>query len=212
MHRIILLSILLLISELLDAQTTINGRVYDNKTREALVGANVIITGTTLGTVTDMSGEFSLNVNKEIHTEINVSYVGYDPVTVNINNTNYLSIPLFSVYRLDEVVIQAVRGDALRPATRDIISKKQIEKVYVGQDALFVVNNLSPSIISYSESGTDVTNYGLMRLRGIDQSRINITLDGTPLNDMIDQGVFFSNFTDFSNSIESIIHYPLMLV
>jgi iron complex outermembrane receptor protein len=101
-------------------------------------------------------------------------------------------------------VIQAVRGDALRPATRDIISKKQLEKVYVGQDALFVVNNLSPSIISYSESGTDVTNYGLMRLRGIDQSRINITLDGTPLNDMIDQGVFFSNFTDFSNSIESI--------
>ena len=204
MYRIILFSIFLLITEVLDAQTTINGRVYDNKTREALVGANVVIAGTTVGTITDMSGEFSLIVNREMQSMIIISYVGYDPVTVNITDASYLSIPLSSVYKLDEVVIQAVRGDALRPATRDIISKKQIEKVYVGQDALFVINNISPSIISYSESGTDVTNYGLMRLRGIDQSRINITLDGTPLNDMIDQGVFFSNFTDFSNSIESI--------
>jgi iron complex outermembrane receptor protein len=191
-------------SEFLGAQTTIQGQVYDNKTREALVGANVVITGTTLGTITDLSGKFSLNLNKKLHPEIRVSYVGYDPVIVNIMDSTYLSIPLSSVNRLDEVVIRAVRGSALRPATRDIISRKQIEKVYLGQDAIYVIDNLSPSIISYTESGTNVTNYGLMRMRGIDQSRINITLDGTPLNDMIDQGVFFSNFTDFSNSIESI--------
>ena len=43
-----------------------------------------------------------------------------------------------------------------------------------------------------------------MRLRGIDQTRINITLNGAPLNDMVDQGVFFSNFTDFGNSVESV--------
>jgi len=204
MQKLIFVSILLLVSGILDAQTTIQGRVYDKNTGEALVGANVVIAGTTLGTITDMSGEFSLNVNKEMYSEIRISYVGYDPVTFNINKKDYLSIALSSTYKLDEVVIHAVRGNALRPSTRDIISKKQIENVYIGQDAIYVIDNLSPSIISYSESGTNVTNYGLIRLRGIDQSRINITLDGTPLNDMIDQGVFFSNFTDFSNSIESI--------
>lgn len=43
-----------------------------------------------------------------------------------------------------------------------------------------------------------------MRLRGISQERINITLNGVPLNDMIDHGVFFSNFTDISGSFESV--------
>ena len=43
-----------------------------------------------------------------------------------------------------------------------------------------------------------------MRLRGIGQERINITLNGIPLNDMIDHGVFFSNFTDISGSFESV--------
>jgi iron complex outermembrane receptor protein len=191
-------------TELLAAQTTLRGKVYDKQTGEALVGANILVTGTTEGSITDISGEFSIIVDKERYQVISISYVGYDPVTINIQDSDYLSIPLFSAYRLDEVVIRAVRGDDLVPTTRDILSKKQIEKVYAGQDAIYVIDNLSPSIVSYTESGTNVTNYGLMRLRGIDQSRINITLDGTPLNDMIDQGVFFSNFTDFSNSIESI--------
>jgi len=43
-----------------------------------------------------------------------------------------------------------------------------------------------------------------MRLRGIDQTRINITLDGIPLNEPEDQGLFFSNFPDFANSIASV--------
>ncbi|MDX1628057.1 MAG: TonB-dependent receptor, partial [Fulvivirga sp.] len=55
----------------------------------------------------------------------------------------------------------------------------------------------------YSESGTKIANYGNFRLRGIGQERINMTLNGIPLNDMIDHGVFFSNFTDIAHSFES---------
>ena len=47
-------------------------------------------------------------------------------------------------------------------------------------------------------------NYGGMRLRGIAQERINMTLNGIPLNDMIDHGVFFSNFTDLGANFESV--------
>jgi iron complex outermembrane receptor protein len=204
MKNVITLIIFYAYASTLFAQQGISGKVFDEKTQEPLAGANVIVLGTHQGTITDISGAFLLDIDKDKYSEITVSYVGYDPMTINVRDSDYVSIPLSLAYRLDEVVIQAVRGSDDSPATRDLITKKDIEKVYIGQDALFVVDNLSPSIISYSESGTNVTNYGLMRLRGIDQSRINITLDGTPLNDMIDQGVFFSNFTDFSNSIESI--------
>ena len=186
------------------AQSGISGNVFDNGTGEALVGASIVAIGANAGVITDISGSFFINVDKKKFPEISISYVGYDPVTINIADSNHISVPMNIAYTLDEVVIQAVRGNYVRPSSRKVISVKEIKSIYVGQDALYVIDKLSPSIISYTESGTNVTNYGLMRLRGIDQSRMNITLDGTPLNDMIDQGVFFSNFTDFSNSMESI--------
>lgn len=204
MKRTCILLIAYLYLHPLFSQTNISGKVFDSATKEPLAGANVIWNGARKGTITDLSGRFTLEVGQDKYTEVTVSYVGYDPVTVNIADSNFVHVPLHMAYRLDEVVIRAVRGEDDWPATRNVIQKQDIENIFKGQDALFLIDDLSPSIISYSESGTNLTNYGLMRLRGIDQSRINITLDGTPLNDMIDQGVFFSNFTDFSNSIESI--------
>ncbi len=105
---------------------------------------------------------------------------------------------------LEEVTINAIRAAESAPVAKVTVSKKEIEQVYTGQDGAFLLDDISPSIVSYSESGTGLSNYGQMRLRGIDQTRINITLNGVPLNDMIDQGVFFSNFTDFGNSIQSV--------
>ena len=50
----------------------------------------------------------------------------------------------------------------------------------LGQDAIFVLKDVTPSMLTFSESGTNLTNYGQMRLRGIDQTRINITLERHP--------------------------------
>src|SRR6185295_2863042 len=60
-----------------------------------------------------------------------------------------------------------------------------------------------PGINSYAESGS-ASNYSYIRLRGIDQTRINITLDGIPLNEPEDEALYFSNFPDFANSIASV--------
>ena len=56
---------------------------------------------------------------------------------------------------------------------------------------------------AYSESGS-ASNYSYMRMRGIDQTRINLTLDGIPLNEPEDEALYFSNFPDFANSIASV--------
>ncbi|MEO9483377.1 MAG: TonB-dependent receptor [Ekhidna sp.] len=106
--------------------------------------------------------------------------------------------------QLEEVAITAVRASEQAPIPQTNISKKQIEEVYVGQHPIFMLEKLTPGFFSYSESGSSFANYGSFRLRGINQERINITLNGVPLNDMIDQGVFFSNFTDVANNFESI--------
>ena len=106
--------------------------------------------------------------------------------------------------RLEEVAITAVRATENVPVPKTNLSKKEIDEVYVGQHPIFLLEKATPGLYSYSESGTSLANYGQLRLRGINQERINFTLNGVPLNDMIDQGVFFSNFTDVSSNFESI--------
>lgn len=106
--------------------------------------------------------------------------------------------------QLEEVAIAAVRASENVPVPKTNLTKKEIDEVYVGQHPIFLLEKLTPGLYSYSESGTSLANYGQIRLRGINQERINFTLNGVPLNDMIDQGVFFSNFTDISSNFESI--------
>ena len=187
------------------AQTVVSGKVTDAQTNEALLGANITVPGTNLGTTTGVDGTFTLTASNT-PTKLRVSYVGYTAkeITLDSQSASALDIELTPSRSLEEVVINAIRADERTPIAQKTISREDIEELYVGQDALFVLEQKTPSILAYSESGTRLTNYGQMLIRGIDQTRINITLNGVPLNDMIDQGVFFSNFTDFGNSIESV--------
>lgn len=106
--------------------------------------------------------------------------------------------------QLEEVAISAVRAPQFAPVAKTDVNRKQIDQLYVGQHPIFLLEKLTPGLYSFSESGSSFANYGQLRLRGINQERINITLNGVPLNDMIDQGVFFSNFTDITSNFESI--------
>lgn len=102
------------------------------------------------------------------------------------------------------VVVAASRAGVNDPVTTTVIDSAALRSVVVGQDIPYVLELAAPSILAYSESGTSFSNYGTFRLRGIDQTRVNVTLNGAPLNDMIDQGVFFSNLTDVANGMQSI--------
>ncbi|MGB3780597.1 MAG: TonB-dependent receptor [Tunicatimonas sp.] len=187
------------------AQHLVQGKVTDNQ-QQPLVGATVAVPQTTQGTVTNSQGFYQLNL-EAVPLQIQVSYVGYQTQTIPLTATGdtlIQNVTLREKASLEEVVIRAIRADEQAPVTQTTVDQQTIESVYVGQDALFILEELTPAMLTYSESGTSVSNYGQMRLRGIDQTRINITLDGVPLNDMIDQGVFFSNFTDFGNSIASV--------
>lgn len=102
------------------------------------------------------------------------------------------------------VVVSSVRAAPEAPITHATVDSATLSRTMVGQDAQFVLEQTVPGIVAYSESGTGFSNYGSFRLRGIDQTRVNVTLNGVPLNDMIDQGVFFSNITDLLNGMHSV--------
>lgn len=100
--------------------------------------------------------------------------------------------------------VRSARADEHAPVTHTTITPATLRALHVGQDPQYVVERAVPSIVAYSESGTGMTNYGSFRLRGMDQTRVNVTIDGAPINDMIDQGVFFSNMSDLTNGMASV--------
>ncbi|MBU3678850.1 MAG: TonB-dependent receptor [Candidatus Kapabacteria bacterium] len=108
------------------------------------------------------------------------------------------------IARARAIEVSSYRIGADAPVTHTSISTRDIRRWHQGQDPQFLLEKTVPSVLAFSESGTGVTNYGSFRLRGIDQTRVNVTIDGVPLNDMIDQGVFFSNIGDLVNGASSI--------
>jgi len=110
-------------------------------------------------------------------------------------------IKLDSISQLQEVeIIYKAHGSS--PITFQNITKSEIQTLSVGQEPSLFFSN-TPSIISHSDAG-HTQGYSYFTLRGIDQTRINITLDGVPLNDPADHAFYFSNYADILNSIEKI--------
>ena len=103
--------------------------------------------------------------------------------------------------QLEEVII-TYQANKLTPVTFQNIYSKEIKSKSVGQEPSFLLSE-TPSITNYSDAGNS-QGYSYFRLRGIDQTRINMTLDGVPLNEPEDQGAYFSNFPDLLNSISKI--------
>lgn len=103
---------------------------------------------------------------------------------------------------LERVMISAVR-ESSAPISQKTVSHAEIQQHYFGQDIPLVLQGTTPSLTSYAETG-NYWGYSYIRLRGLDQSRINITLDGIPLNDPEDQVLYFADFPDLANSLQSI--------
>jgi iron complex outermembrane receptor protein len=102
---------------------------------------------------------------------------------------------------LQEVII-TYQADKLTPITFQNISSKDLKTKSIGQEPSFLLSE-TPSITNYSDAGNS-QGYSYFRLRGIDQTRINMTLDGVPLNEPEDQGAYFSNYPDILNSVSKI--------
>ena len=103
---------------------------------------------------------------------------------------------------LDEVNVNALRANEKTPMTFTNISKSEIEKGNLGQDLPYLIS-LTPSVVTTSDAGSGV-GYTGFRIRGTDPTRINVTVNGIPLNDSESQGVWWVNMPDFSSSIENI--------
>jgi iron complex outermembrane receptor protein len=105
--------------------------------------------------------------------------------------------------RLERVMISALRASGAAPISQKTLTQADLEPRYFGQDVPLLLQGAAPSVTSYAETA-NYWGYSYIRLRGIDQSRINLTLDGIPLNDPEDQVLYFADFPDLANSLRSV--------
>ena len=108
-----------------------------------------------------------------------------------------------SVRSVEGVLVRAIRANEQAPISQTTIGRAAITQRHFGQDVPMLLMNAAPSMTSHTETGTS-WGYSYLRLRGIDQTRINITLDGVPLNDMEDQVLYFANLADLMSNVQSV--------
>ncbi len=186
------------------AQYTLSGVVQSDK-NEKLAGANVVIGKSNFGKSTQSDGSFSFSGLKKGKYLLQVSFVGYQAYSqeVNVDGDKQLSIVLQPQKVItDEVIVSAIRAGNKTPIAKTNVSGNELKELNAADDVPLLLN-LTPSVVSTTESGIGV-GYSSMRVRGTDASRVNVTVNGIPLNDPESQGVFWVNMPNFSSSVEDV--------
>ncbi len=104
---------------------------------------------------------------------------------------------------LDEISVNgSFTAVKTTPFTFQNLTPEDISFRTVG-DEPGVLLSYTPSVNYYSDNGLGL-GYGYYRIRGIDQTRINSTLNGIPLNEPEDQGIYYNNYVNLLQSVSSI--------
>ncbi|PZX57910.1 TonB-dependent receptor [Algoriphagus chordae] len=187
------------------AQQSLSGKVLDSSTGEALIGASVWAENQGKGGVTDEKGIFTISKLQTGTLELRVSYIGYSTVkqTLELPHSGELTIKLHPTDLMtEEFIVSATRASQSTPTTFQEISKEELGKRNLGQD-MPILLNFTPSVVTFSDAGAGI-GYTGMRIRGSDQSRINVTVNGIPMNDSESHGVFWVNMPDFASSVDNL--------
>lgn len=103
---------------------------------------------------------------------------------------------------LNEVTVTSIRANEKSAVSYSNVTNAELNKRYFGQDIPYLLS-LTPSFVATSDAGTGI-GYTGFRVRGTDANRINMTVNGIPLNDAESHGVFFVNMPDFASSLSSV--------
>lgn len=185
----------------------VNGRVLSSSSKLPLPLANVIIKGTNIGTSTDNNGKFIIKGEFKKSDKILISYIGYEPKEIIVEEL--LSNPNKNIYLESKLIISQtvlVKGtiakSGITPISFTKIERNRIAETYTYQDIPEILS-YTPSVTFYSENGNGL-GYNYLSIRGFDQRRISVSINGIPQNDPEDHNVYWIDFPDLLESTELI--------
>lgn len=211
-NRIVIITCLLFtllysVFALAQQKFVLTGKVVSVESGEPLAGANISLEGTKLGTISRADGTFRFPALPPGSYRLTVRYIGYSEKTIEIEldaQTQPIDIALSQTVLTGPIItVFATRAhERLSPVTFSAIEKKDIEARYPIQDIPEIIADL-PSTTFYSEGGHGL-GYNYLSIRGFDQRRISVLINGVPQNDPEDHNVYWVDFPDLTANVESI--------
>lgn len=188
------------------AQGTVKGKVVDGESGESLVGASVVLDGTTLGTVTDIDGSFTFELETGEQT-ILVSYIGYVTQEIEVRVTTRGTSDLGTIelkpdaVGINEVMVLAsVAQTRKTPVAISAIPPAQIAEKLGTQEYPEILKS-TPGVYATKQGG----GFGDSRvnIRGFDMTNTAVLINGIPVNDMENGWVYWSNWAGLSEVTRS---------
>jgi iron complex outermembrane receptor protein len=188
---------------------TIKGKILDYETEQPLENANITIKGNDrIGTVSNSQGIFILSADFSPDDILEVSYIGYVKYSQAVSGLS--PSPSINIIKLipsavssQSILIKAFRERMdIAPINYSSVNQSDIKENYTLQDIPEYLSSL-PSTTFYSESGNGI-GYNYLSIRGFDQRRISVAVNGIPQNDPEDHNVYWLDFPDLISSSELI--------
>lgn len=206
----LLLSFCCLSASLMAQSRTISGKVTD-ETQTGLIGANILVMGSSTGAVTDLDGSFSMEIDASA-TQLEVSYIGYAAQVVDLTAANYYEIQLSESVAIEEMVVTALgveREEKALGYSVQNLGAKQIATVKPTNVTNALAGKVSGVYVSGSAAGptasANINIRGAASLLGNNQPLF--VVNGMPItNDLysFDDGLNGSSTIDFGNAAQII--------
>ncbi len=201
---LLFLTVLLLCSWNLLAQYRINGRISDQN-KAVISTVSVLVEENGKYALSDENGTYSIENLKPGTYHLIFQHLSYKDVRKEViveSNTKLDIVMEEKVIQYPSFTITSTRAGENTPGSYTNLEKSEIQSLNLGQDLPYLLE-YTPSVVSTSDAGAGIGYTGI-RIRGTDITRINVTVNGIPLNDAESQGVFWVNMPDFSSSVENI--------
>ena len=203
MKRVVQLvgSILLLFSVLTAQTLDLTGRVVDPE-GNPLAAVSVITNLSGVGTQTDGNGQFRLPFAAGV-TRVTFSSVGYQSRQFELMALPDAVVLQPTYYRERDIIITADRArEGVTPVPFENFSQDDIARDYtVGEFPLLLES--TPNLYSYSDAGSAL-GYSYLSIRGFNDKRVSVYINGVPLNDPEDQATYFVDLPDFAATVTDI--------
>ncbi|WP_321348045.1 TonB-dependent receptor [uncultured Draconibacterium sp.] len=181
---------------------TIKGVVVDAETNEALIGASVVLDGTTTGTVTDIDGTFSLSV-KSGDQKIIISYIGYTAKELNVSLSSGQTKDLGEIVMESDAVgineVMVLASVAISRETPVAVSNIPAEMIQtkLGTQEFPEILKSTPGVYATKSGGG--FGDGRVNLRGFESENVAVMINGIPVNDMENGRVYWSNWAGLAD-------------
>lgn len=185
---------------------TVSGTVIDPDTKEGVIGASVLVKGTTVGTITDFDGGFTVNTSGADPAVLVISSIGYETIELKLqdfasNDLGLITLPGTSIGLSEIEVLADVAIDRKTPVAVSTIGAAEIEDK-LGNQEFPEIMKMTPSIYATKTSG----GFGDARIniRGFNQEDVALLINGIPVNGMEDNKVYWSNWAGLGDVTRSI--------